>query len=1146
MPNPEFGHPEHQATPQTPDHRIHEGKGLTPEETEHLIRTLRYNEWDDLARPEYAATLQKAAASPEMRTLARQRIMDILTGDHLPPSGFEEVVHAFTDPVHDPELATAAREAFDRAREKGHEAKCAVFTHALDIPEGITYARSRVLDAIAQRRWQDITMFSVLDLSSDPEVSAALEGCISDDLDRAEDFVAVANATKPLVYLCISDTFKGLPNVQQAFRRALTRLHNGALGMAQKDAVAHACARLRIGEEERRAIGERIIRQNLTHERTSDIPETVKQFDVPPTIVAAIGKEKILERLAEGRSDITNILETCNVSVNDPEVQTGVRDAIARAIDNRKFGIARNLADHLVPNRDALETIFDGALRTRTWETVRRMLATDDVVPTQEALREAMRTLAATEIDIPSDILERLPFDFSHLPITDEQRRRGAQHPDTAVYESVRTVRNVSLRQTLWATLLGPGNHGIVADAPRNRTEEYPRLPPHLFGAFVASGYEHPALLRSLDAFVAAHDGKAGATRTMQRLEYDLTLIAREAEWFGADHLLRETIPSLITDPDGDADAVVGVVGSLRHLLHIIRPLFAGQKPSQEHWNALTHGATTLADLQRQIDTEIRDAMPRLFGIAITERQYAATAEEWNDDFRSLIILSGKYAAGHREGIPLFQETLRAVFEQRWGDFRYDMTNPTVAEQLGYLTTAERKDWIDNAPPQNIGEMTVERNDTPERQRDMIREHIRSGLDQGHLTSYQILETSAQHDIALMLRGVLDGTLTHADIDDERRALGIVLGERTFVGKAADLANIDRASLETTEGLAAAAAELKGMLDVPLPADANAKAKGKRGLQQQLAGWIGERQTLGFEREKAIRTALQITDNIGQKDLACLRDDRDLVRDIARLLALDDDELRQRNLKDKNGVIKQEDALRALLTRISAALKKRESAFAQDIDNIAMTLFTAPAAPQQFRDLTIEEEDDPKTLFEAGHYPIGCGSCQNFEGDVQYNKCLLAYVADADKKILTIRKPDRTILARAIIKLGRTDDATQTPIIFLEPTYTSVNKQDHNFDDDINRYIIAKAGRMGRRVRVVRGALTGDVGVRIATSRNGYQYEDGGAGAADAAGLGIKYGAYTMNAYEIEGQAPQSTPPEKRVRAVRRRQGAQEALRTPA
>ena len=227
------------------------------------------------------------------------------------------------------------------------------------------------------------------------------------------------------------------------------------------------------------------------------------------------------------------------------------------------------------------------------------------------------------------------------------------------------------------------------------------------------------------------------------------------------------------------------------------------------------------------------------------------------------------------------------------------------------------------------------------------------------------------------------------------------------------------------------------------------------------------------------------------------------------MTSLSFEEIRFNAVREK-GALKR-GALLAWIEQLSGELRGRGSAFAQTLDNVRQAV-GGDRQSSTMQGLTIEETDHPKDLLEHGKYPIGATSCQNYEGQVSYNKCLIGTVADADKKLILVRKADGAIIARVIVKLVWPENGS--PAIFLEPTYTGVSRSDHDFDPDINAFLHEKAAAMGG-IAVLRGSTEVGVRVTVRSSRNGWQYEDGATGGPNNAGLGEKSGVYTMDAKSV-------------------------------
>ncbi|KXK08893.1 MAG: hypothetical protein UZ21_OP11001000452 [Microgenomates bacterium OLB22] len=229
--------------------------------------------------------------------------------------------------------------------------------------------------------------------------------------------------------------------------------------------------------------------------------------------------------------------------------------------------------------------------------------------------------------------------------------------------------------------------------------------------------------------------------------------------------------------------------------------------------------------------------------------------------------------------------------------------------------------------------------------------------------------------------------------------------------------------------------------------------------------------------------------------------------------------------------------------------------FLQDIDNLQTALSMVENIGGNRR-LAMIITDNPQILFQVGKYPIGCRSCQNYEGRPELNKALAGYVADAHTKaifLIDLNKlspetrqkidargfeevkntiPQQELLeasvGRSIAKLVQMHDGR--PVLFLEPTYTQLHRADLNmntFFDTFAELIVADP--MG--IQLVRGA--GGESVTVPSSRNpSGQYEDAAAGNAGHAGMGIKMGSYTMPATIISRFIPVSKSDQELVTMI--------------
>jgi len=197
------------------------------------------------------------------------------------------------------------------------------------------------------------------------------------------------------------------------------------------------------------------------------------------------------------------------------------------------------------------------------------------------------------------------------------------------------------------------------------------------------------------------------------------------------------------------------------------------------------------------------------------------------------------------------------------------------------------------------------------------------------------------------------------------------------------------------------------------------------------------------------------------------------------------------------------------------SLKKyfKDGPFFQDLINIEEKLKEIGKTSQKRR-LAMILTDNPQTLWQVGKYPIGCGSCQNYDGGSHANQ-LMGYVGDANCKAVYVfdlnQLPTelreklekdgfeaikdkllandilKSSIARSMIKIAK-DEVTGKPVIVMEPTYSRVNKRDKNMDTFFDIFLdISVANSM--KVKKVRSS--GNVSVRVGNSRSPEgQYED--------------------------------------------------------
>ncbi|MBI5804398.1 hypothetical protein HY450_04080 [Candidatus Pacearchaeota archaeon] len=93
----------------------------------------------------------------------------------------------------------------------------------------------------------------------------------------------------------------------------------------------------------------------------------------------------------------------------------------------------------------------------------------------------------------------------------------------------------------------------------------------------------------------------------------------------------------------------------------------------------------------------------------------------------------------------------------------------------------------------------------------------------------------------------------------------------------------------------------------------------------------------------------------------------------------------------------------------------------------------------RLRKVTISETDGLLDLFETGRIPVQ--SCQRWTERTGYNDCLLAYVGEANKKLIQVKDSNYNVIARSILRLLPIHG--KTPLLFVERPYSTSWSQDN-------------------------------------------------------------------------------------------------------
>jgi len=546
--------------------------------------------------------------------------------------------------------------------------------------------------------------------------------------------------------------------------------------------------------------------------------------------------------------------------------------------------------------------------------------------------------------------------------------------------------------------------------------------------------------------------------------------------------------------------------------------------------------------------------------------------ERWGS-LEPIFVYAGKMASNNHDG------TLRLVAEmvanmdapeyEGWKNWRYNPQDRKVQEQISHLTEAQLEVWKGNHFAE-LGDIMIAA--TPSDKPEQISRFIEGALREGHIYNSQIHATDRHKYIQKRLGQAYTAIAEHPDqretiINGAIELLQADIEKIDAITRFSNLPKLEQALTLFAEGKnvpvntktknsigflsqflpkeqfqeiervykeaeksEASAIDTNRLIDSTTRGLLLAKMEETKGKYEEvIQGNIFEQYGLNKEQLK----------NVGQfyqkrKELKALVD-------LYRISALDVKRIATNRISDRV------DKKGETLTKVIEGLKtyfKDNSTFVQDIENIHAVISQREDLGAKRR-LAMIVTDSPQMLFQAGKYPVGCGSCQNYEGSPEWNKALAGYVADAHIKVAYIvdlnKLPDslrseieskgfeevkETIphqdlleasIARAITKITKISESSE-PTIFIEPTYSSINKGDLTMDKYFNIFLELMASEpMG--IRLTRGG--GSETVIVPKSRNpSGQYEDCAAGNAGHAGMGIQTSSYTMSARFIDKFTP--------------------------
>ncbi len=599
-----------------------------------------------------------------------------------------------------------------------------------------------------------------------------------------------------------------------------------------------------------------------------------------------------------------------------------------------------------------------------------------------------------------------------------------------------------------------------------------------------------------------------------------------------------------------------------------------GRRKDSNTFEVLNQTVETLGELNESLKAvvveKIREVLPN---DAIDAEKIQTLWEQWGS-LEPIFVYAGKMASSRYEG------TLQLVADMvpfmdpptydGWKQWRYNTDNRKVREQIGFLSPEQSEVWREDHFAE-LGDILIAT--SPTGRPNQVFRHLQVALSEKHIynpdidssskyrfiqerlgATYDLIaqrpdqkETAVEAEIQGLQKDItaIDSITRYGSVPRVQQALAMFAEGQTV--------QINKRTVDTIRFVAQFLTKeqnqvLQGAFDDAGKAGTTSVASNALftpEIHQALEAKVKEIETAHtetittdiFDRYGLDKTN---TKNLGpyfqkRQELKALMDLYRISKLNTRLIATNRIEERT----DKRG--------ESLSTVIEGLRKyfKDSPTFLQDLENVNETI-TQREDMGANRRLAMIITDNPQVLFQVGKYPTGCGSCQNYEGSPNWNKALAAYAADSHIKamfLVDLNKLPGSVredieargfdavkdsiaaqdmleasVARAMAKIVRTSQ--EDPALFIEPTYTQINKGDlsmNKYFDIFAELIVSEP--MG--IRLARGG--GNEAVTVPASRNpSGQYEDCAAGNAGYAGMGIQTGSYTMSAKMINKFTPVS------------------------
>lgn len=546
----------------------------------------------------------------------------------------------------------------------------------------------------------------------------------------------------------------------------------------------------------------------------------------------------------------------------------------------------------------------------------------------------------------------------------------------------------------------------------------------------------------------------------------------------------------------------------------------------------------------------------------ITIEMFQSLRDGWGGDIAPILILATKLKeVDHCRTLKFLAEMVPHIDPpdyKRWKEWRYNTDNLITKDQIGHLSEEQLKIWKEDyfIESQNFVPIVSDVNksyDTVAIIKHAINSHHiynpekntseRDRATQEHLgqTEKTILKNPEEKDT------VLKKTLDH--LIEEMNQIDIFIAGSNLTKFKDFLTALTQKKIpmtSATKNILSSSGSLfskersKEIMTNYKKEELLQKSKGINDIERKKI--ISDDELIKVKNNlKKIETSynnLMKKRKINIEDTELMYQKRDELKalfDIYRLMDLDADKI-ENNLISNTDTLTGE-TIDAVIKNLKGYFRKNES-FLADLDKIEKVMQGEHLLKTK-KNLVMIVTDNPQMILQVGKYPTGCGSCQNFEGDIARSRSLLGYAGDAHIKaaflvdlnlvpqerlkefkelglgaIQNQLSPQELLnasVARSIIKLTQ-----GTTSLFIEPTYTSQNKRDVSMETYFN-LAIDKTLAQPMGVELARGK--GDVEVIIPASINpDGQYEDYIA-TNGGVGLGILHGLYRLKVKLISKRA---------------------------